>query len=48
MNVGISEEEKERMTPFKIEYRLNIMPSMSESDGQIIEALSKSDELPMF
>ena len=44
----MSDEKKERMKPYKIAYQLNILPSMSEADGQLMEALANSEELPMF
>ena len=44
----MSDVKREKMKPFKIQYQLNILPSMSEEDGQLMEALANSEELEMF
>ena len=44
----MSDEKKANMRPFKIFYQLNLLPAMSEEDGQLMEALSLSDEMTMF
>ena len=33
---------------FKIKYQLNILPSVSEEDGQLMGAIQDSDELEIF
>lgn len=47
-DMRISDEKKANMRPFKIFYQLNLLPAMSEEDGQLMEALSLSDEVTMF
>jgi len=41
-------KDKPNAKVYKIKYNLNIIPSMSEKDGQIIEAIANSNELEIF
>ena len=44
----MSEAKRDKLKPYKIQYQINIIPSMSEADGQIMESLANSTELHMF
>lgn len=33
---------------FKISYQVNLLPSMSEEDGMIIDAIANSNDLDIF
>lgn len=41
-----SEERRNKLT--KIRYQLNLLSSMSQEDGKLIDAIAKSSELSIF
>lgn len=41
-------DKKKEKKQFKIVYHINILPSVSQEQGQLMDAIAKSDELDIF